>query len=299
MNAYNSLCVIRQLFPLLCALSLFFAAVAAADDSCDCVLPQATDATQLKTEWTIELSYATYHTLMPIAGYRYTQEFAVDIPEPGSSISYDGFAVQGKLRIGNFFIEVADRGLYGPMSQSKLGYYVSDDGGRQTSLLYGSTHPYYRPGLASGFESLEAREGDEVIGIRRSYLGDDYQLDVELFKDNRVDAGFKGAARYERYGQLGRLGLEGSIGLTFLSSDYNNHYFGVSEAESTDLIPAYTAGSALEANAGFRAMWPVKRNVFFAVSGDFLRLADSTATSPLVVGRNAHRIRAGIHWIYQ
>jgi outer membrane protein len=80
--------------------------------------------------------------------------------------------------------------------------------------------------------------------------------------------------------------LEPSFGLTYKSDALNDYFWGVRAIESNEALPAYTAKSGINAHARLLFSYQIDRNWVFTLAGEFERLNDDAAASPLVADAN-------------
>lgn len=79
--------------------------------------------------------------------------------------------------------------------------------------------------------------------------------------------------------------LNGSIGLTWNNSKFNDYYFGVGANETLASRPAYSAGSGTEYKIGVNGSYAVGKDSFLLFGTAVTRLSDEQANSPIVETR--------------
>jgi len=87
--------------------------------------------------------------------------------------------------------------------------------------------------------------------------------------------------------------FEPSIGATFKSESMNDYYWGVSPGESSDALPVYAAKSGLNTHARLLFSYQINKNWAFTLVGEFERLNEEAAASPIVNDRNVLGYFAG------
>ena len=87
--------------------------------------------------------------------------------------------------------------------------------------------------------------------------------------------------------------LEPSFGLSYKSDAMNDYYWGVREDEAGPALPAYVAGDGVNAHVRLALSYQVSRHWTFSLVGEFERLNDSAAASPIVDDRNVFGYFAG------
>ena len=87
--------------------------------------------------------------------------------------------------------------------------------------------------------------------------------------------------------------LEPSFGVTYKSAAMNDYYWGVRVSESNEPLPAYAAGAGLNSHAKLLFSYQINESWAFTLAGEFERLNDEAAASPIVVDRNVFGYFAG------
>ena len=87
--------------------------------------------------------------------------------------------------------------------------------------------------------------------------------------------------------------VEPSIGLSYKSDELNDYYWGVREDEASPALLAYTAGDGINAHARLALSYQVNRHWTFSLVGEFERLNDDAAASPIVKDKNVFGYFAG------
>jgi outer membrane protein len=79
--------------------------------------------------------------------------------------------------------------------------------------------------------------------------------------------------------------LNGSMGVSWNNSKFNNYYFGVGANETSPLRSAYSAGSGTEFKVGVNGSYAVGKDSFVLFGTAVTRLSDEQANSPIVETR--------------
>ncbi len=87
--------------------------------------------------------------------------------------------------------------------------------------------------------------------------------------------------------------VEPSFGLSYKSEALNDYYWGVRADEANLALPEYMAVDGINAHARLALSYQVNRHWTFSVVGEFERLNDSAAASPIVDDRNVFGYFAG------
>jgi outer membrane protein len=82
--------------------------------------------------------------------------------------------------------------------------------------------------------------------------------------------------------RAGRWYLRPSLGLSYKSADLNNYYWGVRPDEANEALPAYEAGAGINTRVRLAANYYFSRNWMLTLSGEYERLNDEAAGSPIV-----------------
>ncbi len=93
--------------------------------------------------------------------------------------------------------------------------------------------------------------------------------------------------------------FEPSFGLSYKSEALNNYYWGVRPGEANEALPAYEAGSGTNAHARLQFGYQISRHWSFAMVGEFERLNDEAAASPIVDERNVFGYFAGFGYRFR
>ena len=124
--------------------------------------------------------------------------------------------------------------------------------------------------------------------------GDWGLLQVTAFHDvSGTHEGFEFYADY-RYGwRRQRLYIEPSFGLSYKSADLNNYYWGITEEEANGVVPAYEAGAGLNWHGRLKFGYQLTRNWSLSLTGQYERLNDEAAASPIVEDDHVLGVFAG------
>jgi outer membrane protein len=87
--------------------------------------------------------------------------------------------------------------------------------------------------------------------------------------------------------------FEPSIGLSYKSEALNDYYWGVREDEASQALLSYTAGDGINAHARLALSYQVNRHWTFSLVGEYERLNDAAAASPIVEDNSVFGYFAG------
>jgi len=143
---------------------------------------------------------------------------------------------------------------------------------------------------------LKIPDRDYAIELGVELLADGLwgELQLTAFHDvSGTHDGYEIYFDYSRGWRNQRWYFESSFGLSVKSSDINDYYWGVRPGESNEALPTYQAGSGVNAHARLLLNYQINRNWSFALVGEFERLNDEAAASPVVADRNVLGYFAG------
>lgn len=92
--------------------------------------------------------------------------------------------------------------------------------------------------------------------------------------------------------------VEPSIGFAFKSDRLNDYYWGVREDEANTAFEPYRAGSGVNARVRLAAGFQLTRTWAFSLAGEYERLSDEIALSPIVATRDLRAAYAGFHFSF-
>lgn len=149
--------------------------------------------------------------------------------------------------------------------------------------------------LASAFE-LTIPDRDYAIEMGFELLADGEWGHLQLAAHHDVSGTHDGYEIDFDYGigfRNQRWYLEPSFGVTYKSEAMNDYYWGVNPAESNDALPVYTAKSGLNSHARLLFSYQINQDWAFTLAGEFERLNDEAAASPIVSDQNVLGYFAG------
>lgn len=171
------------------------------------------------------------------------------------------------LQAGVWLLDSDDKRLrLGLSAQAKFGWDAGD--GRLTSGMKDRDFTFeIGPALRwqTDFGTINAQWGLDAGGASNGQT-----VDLQFIKNLYRDNAFK---------------LNGSVGLTWSDSKFNNYYFGVSASEALPSRPVYSAASSVEYKAGLNGSYQVATNHYILFGASVTRLGDQQANSPIVETR--------------
>jgi outer membrane protein len=146
---------------------------------------------------------------------------------------------------------------------------------------------------AAIFEVPDRRYATE-LGIEVLMDGSWGQLQMTAHHD--VSGTHDGYEAYVDYGygwRMQRWYVEPSVGVSYKSDALNNYYWGVREDEAGVALQPYVAGDGINVHARFALIYQVSRRWTLSLVGEFERLNDSAAGSPIVANQDIFGYFAG------
>jgi outer membrane protein len=90
-----------------------------------------------------------------------------------------------------------------------------------------------------------------------------------------------------------------SYGISWLSEDTTNYYFGVSATEATPSRPVYQPTSAFTHKFNFYAAYQINAQLSLIFYGDYILFSQNIKQSPLISPNNdSYRIGTGVTWSF-
>ncbi len=145
-----------------------------------------------------------------------------------------------------------------------------------------------------GLTSIEDRENDFNLGLRGNWFSGDNMAQLELVHDvNNAHDGLIGSIQYGKQYQFRNWHLYSLGGVRYFSSNVIDHFFGVSEQESTADLPIYRAGEGFFPTLQLGAAIPLNEKWIFRATAEYAYLPGSVRDSPLAQGDDIFAIRVG------
>ncbi len=120
------------------------------------------------------------------------------------------------------------------------------------------------------------------------------QLQLSAFHDiSGKHDGYELFADYAYGWRSQRWYFEPSFGLSYKSDSLNDYYWGVRDSEANQALPTYIAGHGVNAHARLAMSYQLNRRWVFSIVGEFERLNDDAAASPMVEDNSVFGYFAG------
>ncbi|HEY6123470.1 MAG TPA: MipA/OmpV family protein [Steroidobacteraceae bacterium] len=148
-------------------------------------------------------------------------------------------------------------------------------------------------------QELKVPDRDYAIemGLEMLMDGEWGQATLRGFHDvSQTHKGFEISADYSYRWTHGRFSLSPSVGLAYKSDKLSDYYWGVNPKEAGQTLVPYEASGGVDWNVGLRTSYYLTKSVRLAISGDYEKLHDSVALSPIVEDDHVIGYFAGVAW---
>jgi len=201
--------------------------------------------------------------------------------------------LQGRFEYKRFFAEAIE----GSFSDLTLGFNIKNTQDYNLDLIATSNFPRFSRNNHAGFETVKTRKEDISVGFRSSFYNDDNSVfQYELVADaSGAHGGIMAAANYGKQYQYKNWNLHSLLGIRYFSSDVIDHYFGITEEESTQSLQTYRGKSGFMPTVLLGAALPVSENWVFRTDFEYSYLPDSVTDSPFADGNDFYIAQAGFH----
>ena len=136
-------------------------------------------------------------------------------------------------------------------------------------------------------------------GVESLIDGDWGAAELRAFHDvSGTHGGYELSAHYSWRWTRGRLSVAPTVGVSFKSAQMNDYYWGVHANEASDALPEYNAGAGFNLEGGVVTSYYFTRNLRFALSVNYERLADEIASSPLAEDDYVMAYFSGLAWAF-
>ena len=211
--------------------------------------------------------------------------------------------IDAELEYKNFYLNSHSGDFFGG---SDIGYQIVDHGNWGVDAIYGS---YMLPFSERGYDDSNAVV-PELKGISRrkqdNSLGFSYyrhvgeflavaELAYDVFGDTE---GWIFHLEATRTFELRNWDLWLNFGANYYSSNFNNYYFGVGEAESNGYLFPYQPGAASSVFAQLQLNYPIAKDWVFSAGASWLMGSKNTLDSPLVRSRHARVFFSGVKYVF-
>lgn len=153
----------------------------------------------------------------------------------------------------------------------------------------------YDAGDADALKGMKDRKMSGDLGINA-----DFQLDqgtVSTYLQHDVTGaykGFIGGAKYFHVMDFGVADFVPFAGVSYLSKDFVDYYYGVKASEATATRKAYSGEGDFAVNVGYKLVVPVTTNIDITQSTAYTRLGSKISDSPIVDSANQWLIGATV-----
>lgn len=159
------------------------------------------------------------------------------------------------------------------------------------SVRYGGG---YKADDTAVLNGMEDRKGSLWVGPQVTWRSDVGNLSAEWLGDAMGNSkGQQMKLQFDHNFRVGGLSIRPRVGVTWLSDNYVDYYYGVTEAEATATRPAYAGQASTNPEVGVRVAYPLAPNQVISIDGSVSRFGSGITNSPLVDKSNQVSIRLG------
>jgi len=202
--------------------------------------------------------------------------------------------LSGRAEWRRLFLEVINESFFG----AAIGYSAWGNDHTRLDLLFTSSFGPYEPGIGE-YESVNDRNADLIAGLRSTHNFDSTLVQFEFYSDvSGTHDGQTASVQVGKFKQVKNWNLHGLLGVRYFSDKMVDHYFGISEEESTESIPVYQASDGILASLEAGATVPLNEKWIFKVNTELLYLPDSVTDSPLADGRIGSSFTTSLNYVF-
>ncbi len=148
-------------------------------------------------------------------------------------------------------------------------------------------------------QKFQLPERDYTIdgGVEYVYHWDNSDLQIQLLTD--LSGRYKGQEIWVSWAiprQRGRWEFIPSVGLNWKSSDTANYYYGVTESEASEVLPAYDVGAVTNAFGRLAVSYTISEHWKLVSVIQYERLARDITRSPIVEGDSVKTGFVGLYY---
>ena len=246
-----------------------------------------TQQTEDEFHWEVDLGLVVEHSRGRIRDLDYTN---LDI-QPS-------LWVAGGVYYKRFFVESAP--IQG--RNLTLGYTLRRTNSMQLNLIAGSwfgpiSEEYQDEGTA--LNGIQERESTIEAGIELIYQFKDVDMHLRVMHD--ALARHKGSIVSIDMSKplfTKTMLIQPTLGVTYISSNTTDYYYGISAAEATVDRPEYTAGSAWALSARVYVERPLSESWSIIGTASYSHASHEVHDSPIVNTPDAYNVSLGALWVF-
>lgn len=147
------------------------------------------------------------------------------------------------------------------------------------------------------FKGMEERDASLDLGVGVRYTHEMGVVTASLQHD--ISGAYKGMLadlNYKKPMQLGSFTFEPAVGLSYLSEDFVDYYFGVTHKEATASRKAYQGDTGFATWAGYEVTMPIGADWQLEHTTHIVWLSDEIKDSPLVDRSSAWATTLGVSY---
>ncbi|ELR63838.1 Outer membrane protein OmpV [Photobacterium marinum] len=160
--------------------------------------------------------------------------------------------------------------------------------------------------FTAGGTGYEADDATSLKGMDKRKMSGDLGLNADIHLGSGTIStylqhdvtgaykGFIGGAKYFHVMDLGYGDFVPFAGVSFLSKDFVNYYYGVKASEATKTRKAYSGKNDFAFNVGYKFVMPVTKNIDITQTTAYTRLGSKVSDSPIVDSANQWMVGATV-----
>jgi outer membrane protein len=152
----------------------------------------------------------------------------------------------------------------------------------------------YKSSDAWVLEGMNKRKASVWVGPEVSWDSDFGRLSAGVQADaSQKSEGYQATLNYSRDFRFGRFSIGPNVGLSWLSSQYVDYYYGVTEAEATNWRSQYEGKASLNLGVGLRGRYMIDAHQFASFELGVKHYGSGITDSPLVDRRYQPQLSLG------
>lgn len=206
------------------------------------------------------------------------------LPVPFAGVYYENFYFEAPIETGYNFYKTDDLKL----------------------TVYGRYNLYtgYKPkNLIEEYRDMDRRKDDIHVGLKEKYSFGPFRTGIASYISGDVSGRSKGILARAELNQpvpiTEKIGIQPYIAVKYMSSNYTDYYFGITDEEASRGInngKKYKADDSFDFEVGIRGKIDINDSFSVVLSADYTRYGDGVADSPLVDTRNIYTVGAGLSY---
>lgn len=241
------------------------------------------------TSISFELGVQVVFADIPIVGW-----VSTDPDDPTGKTLLPLPIFEGRFQWKGLFLEANSNSF----SLFGLGYSPWSNENTSVDLVLSDGLGQYEPGIGA-FESVEKRDANVFAGVRSTHHFENTLVQFEIHSDVLgTHDGQMAAVQAGRIWQVRNWSLHGLVGARYLTANFLDYYFGITERESTAEIPPYEASGGTLGTLEIGGTLPLTNKWIFKSNVQSFYLPDSVSASPLADGRIGIILSSSVSYVF-